>query len=112
MNVGRCIVWGMLLLAVVRPVAEAQPVAEALRPRHITPEAQLAVNNGLAYLARVQSPDGSYQSLEDGATYPLSMTAMAGMAFLANGNTTSRGLYAENVRKAAGRPTATRHRPS
>lgn len=75
--------------------------AEELQPKHITPESQQAVRKGLDYLARQQSPDGSWTSSRDGSTYPVAMTALAGMAFLANGNTPSRGPYADNVRKAA-----------
>ena len=48
---------------------------------------------GLDYLARMQAPNGSWQSTQDGSTYPTAMTSLAGMAFLANGNTTSRGPY-------------------
>jgi len=90
-----------VLLPVCVLGAQTPPPKEVLRPKHITAEAQLAVNKGLAYLAKVQSQDGSYQSLRDGSTYPLTMTAVAGLAFMANGNTTSRGPYADNVRKAA-----------
>lgn len=94
--------WMLLWLVGFRCLgADAPAPREALRPRHITPEAQLAVQRGLEYLAKTQSQNGSFDSAQDGAAYPLSMTAMAGMAFLANGNTTSRGPYASNVRKAA-----------
>jgi prenyltransferase beta subunit len=71
-----------------------------LLPRHVTAKSQLAVVKGLDYLARTQGADGSWRGARDGASYPVSMTALAGMAFLANGNTTSRGPYADNVRKA------------
>ena len=48
----------------------------------------------------MQAPNGSWQSTQDGSSYPTAMTSLAGMAFLANGNTTSRGPYSESVRKA------------
>jgi hypothetical protein len=48
----------------------------------------------------MQSPNGSWQTTNDGRIYPVTMTSLAGMAFLANGNTTSRGPYAETVEKA------------
>lgn len=73
--------------------------AEELLPRHVTAKSQLAVVKGLDYLSKTQGNDGSWRGARDGASYPVSMTALAGMAYLANGNTTSRGPYAENVEK-------------
>jgi hypothetical protein len=96
-----------------RPVASAVLVAlvalapvpalaeDELLPKHVTPETVKAVRKALDYLARQQAPDGSWRTSADGNTYPCAMTALAGMAFLANGNTTSRGPYAEQVRKTA-----------
>jgi hypothetical protein len=74
--------------------------ADDLLPRHITPESLRSIQKGLEYLTSLQSPDGSFQGGDDGAAYPVAMTALAGMAFLAGGSTTSRGPYAEQVRKA------------
>ncbi|MFI4859816.1 MAG: prenyltransferase/squalene oxidase repeat-containing protein [Phycisphaerales bacterium JB063] len=71
-----------------------------IMPTHFTQQTQRAIEKGLEYLARTQSNDGSWTTTQDGVTYPVSMTSLAGMAFLAGGNTTSRGPYAENVRKA------------
>lgn len=91
----RRIFWSLLALAPL-----CVPAQEELRPKHITSEALRSVQQGLDYLAKSQLQDGSFQSTSDGATYPISMTSLAGMAFLANGNTTSRGPYADNVRRA------------
>ena len=74
--------------------------AGELLPRHLTPKIQIAVREGLDYLAKTQAPDGSWSNSKDGASYPISMTALAGMAFLANGNTQTRGPYADQVRAA------------
>jgi hypothetical protein len=74
---------------------------EELLPRHITPEAVKSIKKGLDYLATQQAPDGGFTTNPDGKTYPCAMTALAGMAFLANGNTPSRGPYADQVRKTA-----------
>lgn len=71
-----------------------------LLPKHFDKRTQAAIDKGLEYLARTQHASGSWQSTQDGATYPVTMTALAGMAFLAGGNTTSRGPYADNVKKA------------
>src|SRR3954464_15337017 len=69
--------------------------AEDILPKHITPQAQASIKKGLDYLAKVQTDDGSYTASPDGRAYPVAMTSLAGMAFLANGNTTSRGPYSD-----------------
>ncbi|XAL98644.1 terpene cyclase/mutase family protein [Phycisphaeraceae bacterium D3-23] len=71
-----------------------------IMPRHFTQQTQRSIEKGLDYLARTQGNDGSWSTTQDGVTYPVTMTSLAGMAFLAGGNTTSRGPYADNVRKA------------
>jgi len=75
--------------------ADAQ--AQELLPKHITPQTQASIKRGLDYLAKVQGKDGSFTADQDGQSYPITMTALAGMAFLANGNTPSRGPYADRV---------------
>jgi prenyltransferase beta subunit len=72
---------------------------EELLPKHVTPETVTAVKKGLDFLASQQAPDGSFTTHPDGKTYPCAMTALAGMAFLSNGSTPSRGSYADQVRK-------------
>ncbi len=72
---------------------------EDLLPKHITPESVSAVKKGLDYLAKVQASDGSWHGLADGDTYPVAMAGLAGMAFLSNGSTSTRGAYADQVRK-------------
>ncbi len=71
--------------------------AEDLMPRHITPQTQASIKRGLEFLAKAQSKDGSFNEGQAGRAYPMTMTALAGMALLANGNTPSRGPYADNV---------------
>ncbi len=73
--------------------------AEDLRPKHITPETIVSVRKGLDWLAQKQDADGGYQSSQGGSEYPTAMTALAGMAFLSNGCTPSRGPYADQVRR-------------
>ena len=72
---------------------------QEIYPKHINAGAQQAIKNGLDYLAKSQSPNGNWTNSADGAAYPTVMAALAGMAFLANGNTPSRGPYADNVRR-------------
>jgi prenyltransferase beta subunit len=73
--------------------------AEELLPKFITPQTQKAIHNGLEYLAKQQGPDGNFPNSPDGAEYAATMTSLAGMAFLANGNTPNRGPYADNVKR-------------
>jgi prenyltransferase beta subunit len=87
---------GLLLVFATSARAE-----EELLPKHVTPETVKAVKKALDYIASQQGPDGSFPNDPGGKTYPCAITAMAGMAFLANGNTTTRGPYADQVRKVA-----------
>lgn len=73
--------------------------AEDQLPKHINAETVKSIRRGLDWLAQAQAQDGSYKNSDDGSTYPTTMAALAGMAFLANGNTSTRGPYADQVRK-------------
>lgn len=63
-------------------------------------EIRRAIDNGLAYLANAQARDGHWAA--DGGMYPVAMTALSGMAFLLDGNTTLQGRYSKNVQSAVG----------
>jgi hypothetical protein len=73
--------------------------AEELLPKHINAKTQHAVKTGLDYLAKTQSQDGNWSNGQDGSAYPTVMAALAGMAFLAHGDTPSRGPYADNIHR-------------
>lgn len=88
---------GALALTVRADQVERTP---RILPRHITPETETAIQRGLEYLARTQGSDGAWRNGRDYGTYPVAMTALAGLAFLANGNTTTQGPYASNVDRA------------
>ncbi len=102
----------MLLLAVafaastvaIPASATAQPKKRELRfakrPEMIKPETEKAIARGLAFLGRTQSRDGSWRTQTGYGNYPVAMTALAGLALLANGNTPVEGKYAVNVRRA------------
>jgi len=68
-------------------------------PKHVTPEALRAVAKGLDFLAAKQSDDGSW-IMGGGEAYPVAMTALAGTALLAHGNSPTRGRYSRNVQGA------------
>jgi Prenyltransferase and squalene oxidase repeat len=78
--------------------AMAQGGKEVL-PKHVTPEALKAVTKGLDYLAAQQADDGSWTT-GGGQAYPVAMTGLAGTAFLAHGNSPTRGKYSRNVQGA------------
>jgi hypothetical protein len=56
------------------------------------------VNRGLEWLAAHQSRMGHWNT--QGEHYPTSMTALAGIALLSQGSTTTQGKYASNIRRA------------
>ena len=88
---------GSLLLPVGR-VVDAQTVPS--RPPLITEKTEQSIERGLAYLARTQSRDGSWRTGSNYGSYPVTMTALAGLALMAGGHTPVEGRYARNVRKA------------
>jgi hypothetical protein len=68
-------------------------------PKHVTPETLRAVVKGLDYLASQQADDGSWIT-GGGQAYPVAMTGLAGTAFLAHGDSPTRGRYAKHVQGA------------
>jgi len=70
-------------------------------PRGITSETEAAIERGLSYLARKQDRQGSWSNLGGYGAYPVPMTALAGLALLMDGNTTTQGRYAPQVDRAA-----------
>lgn len=72
--------------------APAQPLVE------IVPELDQSITRGLAFLASQQNDDGSFG---DGAWgRGVAVTALAGLAFMADGHMPGRGRYGEQVRRA------------
>jgi len=88
---------GLVLLVAIAPAGWAQGPE---RPDLITPEAERAIEKGVAYLARTQSRDGAWRSGGMMGTYPCAMTGLAGLALLASGSTPNEGPYASNVRRS------------
>jgi prenyltransferase beta subunit len=85
------------------PVLTAAPTVprtvETSGLEYITPATQQAINRGLEFLAANQHADGSFGA---GSSYNrhVAVTALAGMAFLAAGNTPNRGKYGRHVELA------------
>jgi hypothetical protein len=80
-------------------VRRAAAIDEVL-PKHIDPRTIKSIKLGLDYLAKSQGSDGGWHDTEAGQAYPVAMSALAGMALLANGCTPSRGPYGSNVQGA------------
>ncbi len=65
----------------------------------ITPQLHESVERGLAWLAANQAADGSFGSLSHYGPH-VGITGLAGIAFLADGNTPGRGRYAVAVERS------------
>lgn len=89
---------GIFALGIMAPIRSAF-AAEEIYPKHVTAKSQASVKKGLDYLAKSQSQDGNWTNMRDGEAYPITMASLAGMAFLASGNTPTRGEYADNIRR-------------
>jgi hypothetical protein len=59
---------------------------------------QACVDKGLNWMAKNQYRDGHWEAM--GSQYPVTMTALGGMAFLMEGSTIKEGKYAENIKRA------------
>lgn len=81
----------------VRPDGSRSAENAALA-NEITPELDNAVTRGLAFLATQMEPDGSFGSGRFGKN--VAVTALSGIAFMADGNLPGRGEYAREVEKA------------
>ena len=93
--------WLLLLAAIAALPASALRAAELrTRPELITPETELAIAKGVAYLVRTQSRAGSWRARTHYRGYPCAMSALAGLALMAAGNTPCEGPHAVNVRRA------------
>jgi len=68
------------------------------RAEELPKDIQASVDKGLGWLAKQQYRDGHWEAM--GSQYPLTMTALSGMAMLMEGSTIKEGKYAENIRRA------------
>lgn len=68
------------------------------RAEVLPPKVKDAVDRGLKWVAESQSRDGHWDA--NGNQYPVSMTALCGMALLMDGSTIREGKYSDNIRRA------------
>lgn len=78
--------------------AKAQP-DKPKTPDHITPEAQRAIDRGLAWLATAQANNGSFGDKGE-LMGNVAVTSLAALAFMAGGSTPDRGMYGRQVTNA------------
>lgn len=76
----------------------------------ITPQTQVAINQGLAYLAEKQAADGSYQ--DRFASSSVGISALAGLALMAAGHHPGRGRYGRQVTRVVDYLLASGSNPS
>ena len=91
---------GVLLALLAAGVGLPAARAQTVLPRHVTADTARAIDRGLLYLRRTQNPNGSWGARGYGSNYPVVMTSLAGLAFMAHGDTPFRGKYATQVKKA------------
>jgi hypothetical protein len=84
------------LITLALLAALAVPSGATAAPRD--PEAQRVVSRGLDWLVARQSRLGRWTA--NNGRYPTAVTAMAGIALLCEGSTTTQGKYAPNIRRA------------
>ncbi len=82
------------LAAVVCLLSSAAPARAEIPEKH-----RETIRKGLEYLVKQQFKDGHWGA--NGDQYPVSMTALAGLAMLMEGSTVREGKYAPNIRRAA-----------
>lgn len=91
----------IMLVASVGGMGVAPGRAEPPLPRHVTPATRDAIEKGLKYLERTQGRDGAWRNNGHYGRYPVAMSALAGVAVLMDGNTTTQGRYARNIDRTA-----------
>jgi len=89
----RCIV---ALLALAVPLNCGGRICAAKKSKD--PKIVQSVNQALDFLANEQRPQGYWEA--NGGQYRVAMTALAGMALLCEGSTSTRGKYSEKIRLA------------
>lgn len=78
--------------------SSSPPDGQAPTFDELTPEWRTSVDKGLAWLAKHQSPDGSFGASGSYHSH-VGISALAGLAFLADGNLPQRGRYGAEVQK-------------
>lgn len=86
--------WLLPLVALILMVAALHQA----RSEDVPQDYRETVRKGLEWLARQQARDGHLEAT--GGQYPITMTALGGMAYLMEGSTLREGKYRDNIRRA------------
>ena len=86
------------LLVIVLTLALFALATGEARAAHRDPKVDKLVSRGLDWIASTQSRLGHWSANE--GRYPTAMTALAGVALLSEGSTTTQGKYSKNIRMA------------
>ncbi len=87
---------GAVLLAAPQSASAQLP---AKHPPLVDDATAAAIDKGMKYLVSRQSSDGAFRDQGSLGSYPVAMTALAGMALLSSGSTATEGPYAPQLRK-------------
>jgi len=88
----------LLAWGVSAVVAEPMRGAEEVDFVEITPQSRATVQRGLEYLAKTQTPEGSFNADRYGRH--VGVTSLAAMAFMADGHLPGRGKYGQHVERS------------
>ena len=97
--VALCLLFGGVGTALVE--ADTDPPSASARESELSPETRAAIERGLAWLAEHQGADGSYGVMSHYGPH-VGITGLAGLAFIADGNTPGRGRYGRQVERCVG----------
>lgn len=86
----------LLILTLLLPVPNQRVTSSLAAEKDL--QAERASSKAMEYLAREQRRQGHWEA--NGGHYRVAMTALCGIALLAEGSTTTRGKYARNVSRA------------
>ncbi|HEY3244355.1 MAG TPA: prenyltransferase/squalene oxidase repeat-containing protein [Phycisphaerae bacterium] len=86
----------MTALLMAQSGGSSDPQRPMATREELTPETLRAIEGGLEWLSKQQQPDGSFGALSQYGKH-VGITALAGLAFMGDGNLPGRGRYADHV---------------
>jgi squalene cyclase len=93
------IVCGLSLLTLTAMTSDETISKDDLETQRILAKYKQNIDMGLNWLAKNQAKDGHWE-VSPGGSHPIPMTALAGMALLAEGSTMSQGKYSKEIELA------------